>query len=367
MDRVSNVLIYALNEDAGRKLVNQLRFRSLFLVFIGSTKTSTIKGVSIAGATPHMTLYTPTLDVEYLELGKPVTLEEIPITPEGIPTPALLTRALIQAMDLPHLIVDTGSYSEPKIPHIILPSRRVGGVISSCEALPKGVPENLFNESRAIAKSIEGLANTYVVGESMPGGTTTALGILTALGYKAYGLISSAGPNNPHRLKREIIEACLRSRACDLPIKDVFKAVSCLGDPLHISIAGFAFEALRRNHPILLAGGTQMASVLAIIKELDKSLLSKDLGIGTTRWIIEDKSSDILELVKMIAPEVPVIAYNYNFSEVPYEGLKYYERGYVKEGIGAGGIGITASAKGFTDWEIHEAIINEYERVRKLL
>ncbi len=367
LDRISSLIVHMLNEDAGKKLVNYLKFRPLFLTFIGSTKTSTIKGISIAGSTPNMTLYTPALDVEYMEVGEPTTLKEIPITPEGIPTPALLTRALIHAMDLPRLIVDAGSYVEPKVPHIILPSRRVGEVISSCKALPEGVPENLFNESRAIAESIDGLAGAYVVGESMPGGTTTALGILIALGYEAYGLVSSAGPNNPHRLKRRIIEACLRSKVCDIPTKDVFKAVSCLGDPLHISIAGFVYEALRRNHPVLLAGGTQMASVLAIIKEVDKDLLAKNVGIGTTRWIIEDKSSDIVRLVKMIAPEVPVIVYNYNFSEAPYEGLKYYERGYVKEGVGAGGIGITASAIGLTDWEIYDAIIKEYERVRGLL
>ena len=360
------MVVYALNRDKGEKLFNCLKARALFLVFIGSTKTSTIKGISIAGATPELTLYTPALDVEYLELGESITLKEIPITPEGIPTPALLTRAVIQATNLPHIIVNAGSFVEPKIPHISLPSRKVGEVISSCNALPEEVAKCLFNESRLIAKSIEGLANAYIVGESIPGGTTTALGILTALGYKAYGLVSSAGLHNPHKLKKSLINKCLRSGKCYLPTDDVFKAVSCLGDPLHISIAGFIYEALRRNHPVLLAGGTQMASVLAILKGVDKELLSKDLGIGTTKWILKDSSSDIVRLVEMIDSKVPILAYNYDFTEAPYEGLKYYEKGYVKEGVGAGGVGVLASAKGLTDWEIHEAILKEYDRIKKI-
>jgi len=364
MDRVSNMLIYPLSEEKGRRLFNYLRFRPLFIIFIASTNTSTIKGVSIAGATPELTLYTPALDVEYLELGKPVTLNEIPLTPEGIPTPALLTRAVIHAAEIPHIVIDSGAYVEPKIPHVVLPSRRVGGIISSCNALPEGVAEKLFNESRSLAKSIDGLANAYVIGESMPGGTTTALGILTALGYEAYGLVSSAGPHNPHELKRSLINECLRKCVCGLPTENAFKAVTHLGDPLHISIAGFTYEALKRNHPVLLAGGTQMASVLAILKSIDEKLLNKDVGIGTTRWILKDGSSDLVKLVKMVNPEIPIIAYNYDFRNVPHKGLRYYERGYVKEGVGAGGIGVLASARGLTDWEIHEAILREYERVK---
>ena len=40
-----------------------------------------------------------------------------------------------------------------------------------------------------------------VVGESIAGGTTTALGVLMALGYDAENKISSTMPQNPHELK----------------------------------------------------------------------------------------------------------------------------------------------------------------------
>ena len=48
-----------------------------------------------------------------------------------------------------------------------------------------------------LAKAVDYL----VIGESIPGGTTTALGVLSALGVKAEGKVSSTLPENPHSLE----------------------------------------------------------------------------------------------------------------------------------------------------------------------
>ncbi len=356
-------LIYARLKDKGRKFIEDVKGRRVFaLYFIGSTKTSTIPGISIAGATPELTLYTPAVDVEYLVLGKPVSSEHIPVTPEGIPTPALITRAVLEKTGMPFMVVDAGSFIEPKIPHTLLPSRCVGERIDTGRALDYETTRKLYREAGILASKIAKAAEVIVLGESIPGGTTTTLGTLVALGYNAWGKVSSAGPSNPHSLKEEVVRKGLE-RNPDLPTSDPFKAVSRLGDPVHVSIAGFLEEAVRRGLKIILAGGTQMASVLAIAVKNGVEL-NDNVVVGTTRWIIEDESSDINGLVEMISPDTPVIAYNYDFSNAPYEGLRYYEKGYVKEGVGAGGTSIAATAvMGFNYNELVESIYKEYERL----
>jgi NaMN:DMB phosphoribosyltransferase len=96
--------------------------------------------------------------------------------------------------------------------------------------------------------------------------------------------------------------------------------------------AGLAVGAAE-TVPVLLAGGTQMAAVLALIKGMDYSALG-NIAIGTTRWIAKDTTSDLRSLVSQIG-KVPVLAANLNFSLSRYDGLKIYETGLVKEGGGA--------------------------------
>ena len=361
-------LTYAYLGDKGREFIDSIRdCRVMALYFIGSTKTSTIHGVSIAGASPELTLYTPACDVEYLVYSRPVSFDVIPVTPEGIPTPALITRVALTLSKIPYLVVDTGSYIEPKIPHISLPSRCVGEKINSSKAIPYSKASGLYYESMTLARMLASSCDLFVVGESIPGGTTTSLGILTGLGYSVWGMVSSAGPNNPHGLKEAIVkEGLAKSKLnAEEARRDPFKAVASLGDPVHISMAGFLAGALGEGVKVILAGGTQMAAVIAIAKHMGVDL-SRNVVIGTTRWIIVDKSSDIIGLVKKIEPKVPIIAANLDFSSSPFEGLRYYEKGYVKEGVGAGGTVIASIAvRSIPLSSIISEIYREYERLVK--
>ena len=63
------------------------------------------------------------------------------------------------------------------------------------------------------------------------------------------------------------------------------------------------------------------------------------------KWIVKDESSDILGLVNQINPDIPILAANFDFSSMKYEGLHVYEQGIVKEGVGAGGCAIAAIMK----------------------
>jgi NaMN:DMB phosphoribosyltransferase len=89
-----------------------------------------------------------------------------------------------------------------------------------------------------------------------------------------------------------------------------------------------------------MAGGTQMAAVLSIVKGMEPAAL-RNVCLGTTRWILNDKSSDLRGLVRQIG-NVPILGANLDFSRSRFDGLRIYETGLVKEGVGAGGSTIAA-------------------------
>lgn len=323
---------------------------------IASTRVSTIPGISIAGATPEMTLYTPALDAEYLVSGRPLSLDVVPVTPDGIPTPAILSRACLRLLGSSFFIVDAGSYVDPLVSHVDLSSRYVGGSIDFERALPSGTSRGLFDEGRVLGKNLGGSFKCVLIGESMPGGTTTAMSILTALGYRA--LVSSASKNNPLDLKRRIVSEAMRRIS---GMKDPFEINDEIGDPLHISIAGIALGALEKRSSVILAGGTQMAAVIALAKKLSQDL--SNIVIATTRWVLMDKTADLPGMVREIAPEVGLAYVELDFSSSTYEGLRKYEEGYVKEGVGAGGTCLLTLLKGYSFDEVISSIYREYGAV----
>ncbi len=362
--RPAFVLIFANNREEALRLVEGIKDkRLLFAIFIGSTRTSLIPGITAAGPNPEATLYTPTLDVEYLVLGRPVTINAIPVTPSGIPTPAIITRACITRLGIPRLIVDCGAYARPKVPHVLLPHASTGGRIDVEDALPEEATRGLIEDARALAECLVNAFDVFVLAESIPAGTTTALAIMTGLGYDAWGKVSSSMTDNPLRLKEEVVRKALTR----VKSRDPIHVVSKVGDPVHISIAAFAIEALRQDKAVILAGGTQMCAVLALIKGL-LGYEPRNITIVTTRWLLEDRQSDIRGLIKMIGPNTPLIAVPLDFSDAPYPGLRAYEDGYVKEGVGAGGAVFLAHIiHGLSLDAIKRLVYDEYERLLGLM
>jgi uncharacterized protein (TIGR00303 family) len=185
--------------------------------------------------------------------------------------------------------------------------------------------------------------DTLVIGESIPGGTTTALGVLQALGLDAFNKVSSSMPDNPASLKNQVVKHALGRS--DLTIEeyknDPFKAISNLGDPMMPTVVGITQSMLTRGKKVILAGGTQMCCIAAILKNLNVSLKT-NICIGTTSYVYNDRSSDISYLACQVDKELPIYYVNLGLENSKKDGLRAYSQGFVKEGAGAGGMALTA-------------------------
>jgi uncharacterized protein (TIGR00303 family) len=313
----------------------------LFVCIIGTTETAEIPGISAAGKYPELTDYTPPADVELLLLGRCKCVPGVPVTPEGIPTPALITMSGLTLANIPALVVSGGIKINPHVPFLDL-GGKPGGDIRTGKAVDNA--EEVLWRAKIAGENLSRTADYLVVGESIPGGTTTALGVLLAMGIDAKGKVSSSMPSNPHELKIKTVEEGLKASKIEFGTlaKDPIRAISCVGDPMILAFAGLVLGAATKV-PVLMAGGTQMGAVLAVIKAINPDALN-NIAIGTTRWIITDKTSDLKGIITQIA-DVPILAVDLNFSKSKLEGLRTYEAGVVKEGVGAGGVIIAAMAK----------------------
>jgi uncharacterized protein (TIGR00303 family) len=362
MERIFDVIL-AYNETRAKAFVEELRGKKpLFVCTIGTTETAKIPGISAAGKYPELTDYTPPADVELLLLGRCKCIPRVPVTPEGIPTPALITMSALKLADISVLVASGGLKVKPHIPFLDL-GGKPGKDIRTGKAMEnvRGVIQRAMIAGENLAK----MADYLVIGESIPGGTTTALGVLLAMGIDARGKISSSMPSNPHELKIRTVEAALKALGEKFGSlsDDPIKAISSVGDPMMPAFAGLVLGAAHKV-PVLMAGGTQMGAVLAVVKALNRNVLD-NIAIGTTRWIIKDKTSDLKGIINQIA-DVPILAADLDFSQSIFEGLKAYEKGVVKEGVGAGGVAIAAMTKseGSVTKEIQlREIERNYERL----
>ena len=340
--------------------------KPLFICVIGNTETAKIPGISAAGANPEITDFTPAADMEYLYYGKCKSIEGVPITPDGIPTPALITKASLDLANISCLVAAGGLRVYPKTPYIEF-GGRAGGNISTDQAVKNS--KNVFENAKIFGRNISRIVDYLVIGESIAGGTTTALGVLTAMGFDAMDKISSSLTINPIELKADIVNSGLKIknlRPGDLQDKP-FDAIEYLGDPMQPVYAGLVIGAAKRI-PIILAGGTQMAAIIAVINSIESKVL-ENIAIGTTRWIMSDKQTNLKGIIDQINPDIPILAANLNFSQMKYEGLKAYEQGVVKEGVGAGGSAIACilSTKGMIAIDqIHKKVENDYKKILEI-
>ena len=85
--------------------------KSLFAFVISYTETCEIPGITFAGADKNSIQFTPPADAEYLHYGYCKTIDKIPMTPDGKPTPGILTKTALESASIPHLTINAGSKS----------------------------------------------------------------------------------------------------------------------------------------------------------------------------------------------------------------------------------------------------------------
>ena len=313
----------------------------IFVCVISYTETSQIPGITFAGANPDLIKYTPAADSEFLYHGKCYSISGVPATPDGIPTPALITRTALLMGKIPCLVVDSGSKIKPKIPHISFGISH-GKNIQHEPALELIETHQAFEYGKLLGQQLSMSNDLVVVGESIPGGTTTGLGVLTGLGIDANYKMSSSMPVNPHDLKIHVVKQAIINQKIS-GLQDPFKIISSLGDPMIPAVAGIATGVTQSGSKMLLAGGTQMAAVLAFMHSMKLTL--KNICLGTTSYVTDDENSDLEFLVKTICPDVPIMSVNPGLDRSTKNGLIMYDKGVVKEGVGSGGALITMLLK----------------------
>ena len=342
------------DDSQARSIIESIRDgRVMFVLVLSYTRTAEIPGITIAGADTASLRYTPPADAEYIEYGECRCIPGIPATPDGKPTPALMTRAALKAARIPHMVVDAGGLVAPQLPHMAT-GLGPGGNIAESPAMTVREARRAIEYGRMVGSALSDICDCLVVGESVPGGTTTALA--TMMGLNLPARVSSTMPENPVRLKEDVARAALRRLKMDDPVQ----VASQTADPMILLASGMLGAASERSR-VVLAGGTQMLAVLALSAKLGYN--HANTAIGTTSYVVDDPGVRFAEQAQTISP-VPVISVDPGLDSSGYPGLASYARGFAKEGAGAGGALMAAIARtGMAGDGVLSMIEEEYSRV----
>ncbi|MDD1701531.1 MAG: TIGR00303 family protein [Methanoregula sp.] len=312
-----------------------------FCVILGNTLLSTVPGLSGAGPTPEKTLLTPNLDAELVTTGSIKSIPEKPNTPTGCPTPATITRAMVELTGVPPLFINAGLKYPLTVPYLDALGC-VGGDPRKGDAVP--CARELFVHGMEIGRLLSWSSDLLVLGECVPGGTTTALCVLRAFGYPA--TVSSSFVQNPLDLKEGLCREVVTGMDSRVSL-DPLETVRYAGDPMIPVAAGIATVY---TGTLVLAGGTQMLAVCSLLKAMGSAMPT----VVTTAYVRDDKSANFRELAKMMG--VTVYYVDPGFDQLGHAGLARYCMGEVKEGTGAGGAMFMAYMMGFTPRQIQNKI-----------
>jgi len=309
--------------------------KATFMLAMSNTKTADIEGITQAGI-PGKIYLTPTLDSEFLTTGKVRSLDNIAETPKGVPTPALITRAVHLLNPFVNIeLLNLGLEKLPEIDYFtmhdfdIKPSQSIneGANINAQEIFQKGIE---------FAQSYKCKDDYIILAESVPSGTTTAKATAMALGYDVKDKFSSSFKNVPDDIKSKTIEDALANVSLN---EDIFKILGDVSDNMIIFNAGLIL-GLNNQTPIILAGGTQMACVLLVVNKIlevmQGEMKTSNLALVTTSWIAYDTKSDIKALLELCSFDINSYFAEFDFSLSSHPALKLYDEGEAKEGVGAG-------------------------------
>ena len=340
------------NIHKGEKFIQKTRQKNFsFALVISYTDTCTIPGLSIAGSSIDMMKFTPPFDAEFIINGFS-TQNNIPMTPDCKLSPAIITRAVLEYSKIPTIIINAGSKIKPNIPYLETGLKH-GKNIMYENALSKTSLSKAITHGKMIGKMLAACTNCLILGESIPGGTTTSLAVSRGLGIKAR--MSSSMSKNPISLKNKIVDnAILR-----LHSQNPYDIVASLGDPMIPTMASIISSASQYTN-VLLAGGTQMIAVLAFANILGYN--SNNTAIGTTSYILNDTSANLLDMITLIS-DIPLFVIDLKLINSKITTFNSYSHGFIKDGAGAGGSTIGSLLKSYKKFDIIQLVENEYHKI----
>ncbi len=321
------------------------------ILVAGTTRVARVEGISAAGATPDLMRHTPSADAEILTYGRPVTPLEgdphpTPVSPTGCPTPAVVTRAAREELGFDVTVVDAGLGAPSGAPTLDV-GVAPGGDIREGRAVPGA--GGAFERARRLGASLPG---PLLVGETIPGGTTTALGVLRALGHD-YAVCSSLA-DNPLDLKRRVVEEALAAAGLEGGTDDPVRAAGAVGDPVLATVAGLVVGALDAGTDVTLAGGTQLVAAGALVRCRSDA----PLPIATTSFVA-DATPDLAAACGDL--ELALTVTDPGFTD-DHVAMERYLAGEAKEGVGMGGALALADRAGGLP-AVRDRIATVYDRL----
>lgn len=324
-----------------------------FILVAGSTKTAQIEGISAAGADPNLMVHTPSADLEIVEYGQPIGTPVVPMSPTGCPTPAVITRAVRELVGFDILAVDAGLACPTSAPAVTF-GAEPGWDIRHPQ--PVDSAPDTFEAACQLGRNLPD--NELVIGETIPGGTTTALGVLTALGERAS--VSSSLPENPLSLKQEVVDEALAASGLSTgeTAGEPVKTVRHVGDPVLATVAGLTVGAVESGTSVTLAGGTQLVAAAALVRHAG---VDAPLSLATTSFIANDETVDIYELAGDFALDITIT--DPKFDRRDHPAMDAYVTGEAKEGVGMGGALALADRAGVSMANVREQLTTVYNRM----
>jgi len=319
----------------------------------GAPRTAAIEGISAAGADPSLMAHTPAADAEILQYGTTVRSPVVPVSPTGCPTPAVISRSVREEVGFPVTIVDAGMAESSGAPVVDVGGSPGGDVR---DAVPVPEAGDLLASARRYGASLPD--DHLYIGETVPGGTTTALGVLEALGERSG--VSSSLPENPTALKSKVVEAGLSTSGIETgsAAGDPERALRTMGDPVLVVVTGITLGALESGTSLTLAGGTQLLAAAALVRHAG---VDAPLTVATTSFVAEDDSADAAGLAEDLQVDLRVT--DPGFDDVDHPAMAAFAQGEAKEGVGMGGLLAAAEDAAIEQTALHDRIERVYERV----
>jgi NaMN:DMB phosphoribosyltransferase len=239
----------------------------------GTTRTADVDGLGATDATPERRRHTPSTDAELVRYGRLVRTSAVPTGPGGCPTPALVTRAAVALLGLDVVVCD-GGLSEPTGAPTVGFGAKPGRDIRDPDPVPTA--PGAFTAAREFAGRLA--SERLVVGETIPGGTTTALAVMRALGEPAP--VPSL-PDDRRQRQETVVDEALSSADLDPggAAHHPELALRFVGDPTLSVVAGLCAGALESGTRVTLAGGTPLVAAGALVRHAG---LSHPLELATT-------------------------------------------------------------------------------------